>query len=94
MADNAPFEWTPDAVELADLELLLSGAFQPLTGFLGHDDLHAVHERGTLADGTPWPAPVTLHLPEQAAPGDEVTLRDPEGGRWPCSPSPSASPTA
>ncbi|HUR06835.1 MAG TPA: adenylyl-sulfate kinase [Nonomuraea sp.] len=72
-------EWTPGAYELADLELLLSGAFQPLSGYLGHDDLHTVHERGTLADGTPWPAPVTLHLPEEAAPGDEVTLLDPEG---------------
>ncbi|MFI6712078.1 adenylyl-sulfate kinase [Nonomuraea sp. NPDC050478] len=70
-------EWTPEPRELADLELLLSGAFQPLTGFLGHDDVHAVHERGTLADGTPWPAPVTLHLPEDA--GGEVTLLDPEG---------------
>ncbi|TDE40450.1 adenylyl-sulfate kinase [Nonomuraea mesophila] len=72
-------EWTPDPRELADLELLLSGAFEPLTGFLGHDDLHTVHERGTLADGTPWPAPVTLHLPADVAPGDEVTLLDPEG---------------
>ncbi|SDJ52345.1 sulfate adenylyltransferase [Nonomuraea maritima] len=74
-------EWTPEQHELADLELLLSGAFEPLTGFLGHDDLHAVHERGTLADGTPWPAPVALHLPSDldVAPGDEVTLLDPEG---------------
>ncbi|MEU0570635.1 adenylyl-sulfate kinase [Nonomuraea sp. NPDC005983] len=72
-------EWTPDPRELADLELLLSGAFQPLTGFLGHDDLHAVHERGTLSDGTPWPAPVTLHLPEEVSAGDEVSLLDPEG---------------
>ncbi|MEU8245270.1 adenylyl-sulfate kinase [Nonomuraea sp. NPDC048916] len=72
-------EHTPDARELADLELLLSGAFQPLTGFLGHDDLHSVAERGTLADGTPWPAPVTLRLPADASPGDEVTLLDPEG---------------
>ncbi|MGN9784660.1 adenylyl-sulfate kinase [Nonomuraea sp. ZG12] len=72
-------EWTPDARELADLELLLSGAFQPLTGFLGHDDVHLVHERGTLADGTPWPAPITIHLPGDVAPGDEVTLLDPEG---------------
>ncbi|MEW9554204.1 adenylyl-sulfate kinase [Nonomuraea sp. NPDC050783] len=76
-------EWTPEPHELADLELLLSGAFEPLTGFLGHDDLHAVHESGTLADGTPWPAPVTLHLPADVSsgvsPGDEVTLLDPEG---------------
>jgi sulfate adenylyltransferase len=72
-------EWTPEPHELADLELLLSGAFEPLNGFLGHDDLHAVHERGTLADGTPWPAPVTLHLPVDVSPGDEVTLLDPEG---------------
>ena len=72
-------EWTPDPRELADLELLLSGAFQPLTGFLGHDDAHLVLERGTLADGTPWPAPITLHLPGEVAPGDEVTLLDPEG---------------
>ncbi|MEV4221828.1 adenylyl-sulfate kinase [Nonomuraea sp. NPDC049725] len=72
-------EWTPDARELADLELLLSGAFQPLTGFLGHDDLHTVHERGTLADGTPWPAPVTITLPDEVTPGEEVTLLDPEG---------------
>ncbi|MEV0380651.1 adenylyl-sulfate kinase [Nonomuraea sp. NPDC050643] len=72
-------EWTPEQHELADLELLLSGAFQPLTGFLGHDDLHAVHERGTLADGAPWPAPVTLRLPADVSPGDEVTLLDPEG---------------
>ncbi|WP_214325911.1 adenylyl-sulfate kinase [Nonomuraea sediminis] len=69
-------EWTPDARELADLELLLSGAFHPLEGFLGHDDVHAVHERGTLKDGTPWPAPVTIHVPEAVG---EVTLLDPEG---------------
>ncbi|RVX44784.1 sulfate adenylyltransferase [Nonomuraea polychroma] len=72
-------EWTPEPHELADLELLLSGAFDPLTGFLGHDDVHTVHERGTLADGTPWPAPVTLHLPVEVFPRDEITLLDPEG---------------
>ncbi|MCF6468075.1 adenylyl-sulfate kinase [Nonomuraea sp. MG754425] len=72
-------EWTPDPRELADLELLLSGAFEPLTGFLGHDDAHTVHEHGTLADGTPWPAPVTLHVAADLNLGDEVTLLDPEG---------------
>ena len=78
---TAPFEWTPDARELADLELLLSGAFGPLTGFLSSADAHSVDEHGTLVDGTPWPAPVTLALPDDhpAAPGDRITLRDPEG---------------
>ncbi|MFG1752865.1 adenylyl-sulfate kinase [Streptosporangium sandarakinum] len=78
---TAAHEHTPDARELADLELLLSGAFHPLTGFMGPADAHAVAGHGTLADGTPWPAPVTLALPEDhpAAPGDRVTLRDPEG---------------
>ncbi|MFD1940445.1 MULTISPECIES: adenylyl-sulfate kinase [Nonomuraea] len=75
---TAHLQWTPDPRELADLELLISGAFHPLTGFLGHDDLHEVEERGTLADGTPWPAPVTLRVPE-AKQGDRVTLLDPEG---------------
>ncbi|WP_308250302.1 adenylyl-sulfate kinase [Sphaerisporangium fuscum] len=74
-------EWTPDARELADLELLLSGAFTPLTGFLGAADIASVTEEGRLADGTPWPDPVTLELPHDhpASVGQEVTLRDPEG---------------
>ncbi|MFC3985777.1 adenylyl-sulfate kinase [Streptosporangium jomthongense] len=78
---TAPFEWTPDAHELADLELLLSGAFQPLTGFMSSADAHSVDGHGVLTDGTSWPAPVTFALPDDhpAAPGDRVTLRDPEG---------------
>ncbi|MFF5206636.1 adenylyl-sulfate kinase [Streptosporangium sp. NPDC000396] len=78
---TAPFEWTPDTRELADLELLLSGAFQPLTGFMSSAEAHSVDEHGTLIDGTPWPAPVSFTLPDDhpAAPGDLITLRDPEG---------------
>ncbi|MFC7592621.1 hypothetical protein ACFQYP_59550 [Nonomuraea antimicrobica] len=79
-------EWTPDPRELADLELLLSGAFEPLTGFLGHDDLHAVHERGALADGTPWPAPVTLRVPADLSPATRSPCSTPRACRWPCSP--------
>ncbi|MEU4330310.1 adenylyl-sulfate kinase [Nonomuraea dietziae] len=75
---TANLQWTPDQRELADLELLLSGAFHPLTGFLGHDDLHEVEAHGALADGTPWPAPVTLRVPGAQA-GDRITLLDPEG---------------
>ncbi|GAA4436476.1 adenylyl-sulfate kinase [Phytohabitans houttuyneae] len=55
--------YTPRSFELADLELLLSGAYTPLTGFLGRADLSGLARRGRLADGTPWPVPVTLEVP-------------------------------
>ena len=48
---TANHDWTPGPRELADLELLLSGAFQPLSGFLGAEEAHAVEEHGRLADG-------------------------------------------
>jgi sulfate adenylyltransferase len=83
---DAP-SYTPKPAELADLELLLSGAYAPLTGFLAGDDATSVARRGTLADGTPWPVPVTLVVPVEVAerldPGQPVRrlliLTDPEG---------------
>ena len=83
---DAP-SYTPRPHELADLELLLSGAYAPLTGFLGRADLVALRQRGRLADGTPWPAPVTLEIPEETASGliladprhRTIILTDPEG---------------
>src|SRR5580658_2245229 len=73
--------WTPDERSLGDLELLLSGALAPLTGFMGSADVAALAERGTLFDGTPWPAPVTLDVPADAVPPDasRLVLQDPEG---------------
>nr|WP_296072433.1 adenylyl-sulfate kinase [uncultured Actinoplanes sp.] len=71
---DAP-SYTPHPHELADLELLLSGAYKPLTGFLGRADLEALRRRGRLADGTPWPVPVTLEIPEELA--VRIVLDDP-----------------
>jgi len=67
--------------QLGDLELLLSGALAPLAGFMSAADADAVTGRETLADGTPWPVPVTLELPASAVPGDarQLLLADPEG---------------
>ncbi|HEX5757960.1 MAG TPA: bifunctional sulfate adenylyltransferase/adenylylsulfate kinase [Thermoanaerobaculia bacterium] len=66
-----------------DLELLLTGAFSPLAGFLGRTDHDAVCERMRLADGTLWPLPVVLDVrPELGArlrPGAALALRDAEG---------------
>jgi sulfate adenylyltransferase len=73
--------WTPGEAQLADLELLTSGAFEPLRGFMTTADLAAVAERGTLADGTPWPIPVTLEVPVEVVPPGErhLVLTDHEG---------------
>jgi len=67
--------------QLADLELLLSGAFAPLRGYLEPADAAAVAARAELTDGTPWPIAVTLDLPSSAVPADasHLLLHDPEG---------------
>ena len=79
--------WAPGAAELAHLELLLSGGFAPLSGFLGPRDTESVLASRRLADGTPWPVPITLGVPAELA--DELAarpdaerrlvLQDPEG---------------
>jgi ATP sulfurylase len=52
--------YTLDEAQLGDLELLTSGAFAPLRGFMDAADAASVAERGLLIDGTPWPVPVTF----------------------------------
>jgi sulfate adenylyltransferase len=73
--------WTPGEAQLADLELLTIGAFEPLRGFMTEADLAAMAERGTLADGTPWPIPVTLEVPDDVVPvgASHLVLQDQEG---------------
>lgn len=73
--------WTPGEARLGELELITSGAFAPLTGYLTSADLSAVAARGELPDGTPWPVPVTLTVPASALPDDagHLVLQDQEG---------------
>ena len=74
---------TLDARELADLELIATGAASPLIGFLGQEDYASVRDRLRLADGTVWPLPFTLAVDAEApAPGDEVALHDAQGRFW------------
>jgi sulfate adenylyltransferase len=77
---------TLDARELADLELIATGAASPLTGFLGAADYASVLLHLRLADGTVWPLPFTLAVEEAVGaslkPGDAAALRDPDGRLW------------
>src|SRR6185369_10925861 len=46
--------------ELADLEMIASGAFSPLQGFMGQKDYDRVVAEGRLASSLPWTLPITL----------------------------------
>ena len=74
---------TLSASQLGDLELLLSGVLAPLTGFMTAADAAAAARTWRLADGTPFPLPITLDLPASALPTDpgqdRILLSDPEG---------------
>ena len=68
---------------LFDLELLMNGAFSPLTGFMTNPDYESVLDRMLLQDGTLWPIPICLDVTEVEASrlesGQSVAIRDPEG---------------
>jgi sulfate adenylyltransferase len=75
--------WDLTERQICDLELLNSGAFSPLSGFLAKGDYDRVCSEMRLANGALWPMPVTLDIPESLADtletGGVLALRDPEG---------------
>jgi hypothetical protein len=76
--------WDLTGRQLCDLELLISGGFSPLRGFMSRADYEGVCHNMRLASGVLWPMPVTLDVTEEFAkkltPGtSKVALRDPEG---------------
>lgn len=72
-----------DWQQAGELEMLMGGAYSPLTGYLGKADYESVLKSMTLSDGTAWPIPISLSVNEKQAaqikPGDRVALRDGEG---------------
>jgi sulfate adenylyltransferase len=75
--------WDLAPRQLCDLELILSGGFSPLRGFMSQADYESVCANMRLSDGTLWPMPIVLDVTEEFAaglqPGAQVALRDPEG---------------
>jgi sulfate adenylyltransferase len=48
--------------EIADLEMLVTGALSPLTGFMGEKDYRSVLDEMRLASGLVWSLPITLSV--------------------------------
>jgi sulfate adenylyltransferase len=48
---------------LSDLEMLATGAFSPLSGFMGRRDYESVVKDMHLQNGLPWSLPVTVSAP-------------------------------
>ncbi|KAI9780485.1 MAG: Sulfate adenylyltransferase [Peltula sp. TS41687] len=68
--------------QLCDLELILSGGFSPLEGFLSEIDYNGVVDRSRLADGNLFTIPICLDVSAETIedlgvkPGARITLRD------------------
>ncbi|KAF2643128.1 ATP-sulfurylase [Massarina eburnea CBS 473.64] len=68
--------------QLCDLELILSGGFSPLEGFLNQKDYDGVVSDNRLADGNLFSIPITLDVSQETIdtegvkPGARIALRD------------------
>jgi sulfate adenylyltransferase len=82
-ASRAWPSWTLTELQLADLELLTTGAYAPLTGFMTEDEHASVMVDDHLPDGSLWPAPIVLDVDTPTAnetlEADHIALRDAEG---------------
>jgi sulfate adenylyltransferase len=69
--------------QLCDLELLATGAFSPLEGFMTRDDYESVLDRMRLQNNLVWPHPICLDITDTQVrtleAGQSVGLRDQEG---------------
>jgi sulfate adenylyltransferase len=76
--------WDLTGRQLCDLELLVTGGFSPLRGFMTRADYDSVCKDMKLASGVLWPMPITLDVTEDfakklTAGSGKIALRDPEG---------------
>lgn len=67
--------------QLFDLEMLMVGGFAPLTGFMNEAEYHSVVKDMRLSDGTLFPMPIVLDVPDSAEfeVGESIVLCDQYG---------------
>ncbi len=56
-----------NAREVSDLEMIATGAYSPLEGFLNPSDYASVCANMRLANGIAWPIPITLSVSDEQA---------------------------
>ena len=75
--------WTLTDRQICDLELIIDGSFNPLTGFLNEMDYNSVVDNMQLSNGSIWPIPIILDVDDKFIDtihnDPSITLRDKEG---------------
>ncbi len=69
--------------QACDLEMMATGAFSPLTGFVGKADFDSICSNLRLTDSTVWPIPITLAVDDEVKaalrPGQQAALKHEDG---------------
>tara|TARA_B100001094_G_scaffold318381_1_gene361861 strand:- start:2348 stop:4045 length:1698 start_codon:yes stop_codon:yes gene_type:complete len=71
--------------QVADLELILNGSFNPITGFMNKKDYESVLKNMRLSNGKLWPMPINLDIDKATIKkfnikeNKKISLRDKEG---------------
>jgi sulfate adenylyltransferase len=76
-------EITLNEREISDLEMIATGAFSPLTGFMCKEDYDGVLDNQRLKSGAAWTIPVTLSVTKETAKkltiGEQAALVNADG---------------